>query len=282
MNPMLPFAIHPSVTALHMQSLMVLLSSLHKTSVSRLGCPLVDCRNHTKKEPHYLLRTQLSSGHTKRCSIFSGAARNRRKHLTTNTHALTRARRLPGTTHSLHGCNSDLRIIPDMKLSLLASSAVLLVALLPPYECRAIENQGAQPAHGAGAQALPQQSLPLLVRLGEEYFVRLGNLNQNPPVVPSDIDASSSSSSSSSTRKALQLELTQRLLQGKLDSVGRLMPGYGSLLDDSAERGKRSEEPPISLDLTFHLLREVLEMARAEQLAQQAHSNRKMMELVGK
>uniref|UniRef100_A0A803XQZ3 Corticotropin releasing hormone n=1 Tax=Meleagris gallopavo TaxID=9103 RepID=A0A803XQZ3_MELGA len=51
---------------------------------------------------------------------------------------------------------------------------------------------------------------------------------------------------------------------------------------EAVEREKRSEEPPISLDLTFHLLREVLEMARAEQLAQQAHSNRKLMEIIGK
>lgn len=48
------------------------------------------------------------------------------------------------------------------------------------------------------------------------------------------------------------------------------------------EKGKRSEETPISLGLTFHLLREVLEMARAEQMAQQAHSNRKMMDTFGK
>ncbi|NUD73917.1 hypothetical protein HUC10_23185, partial [Escherichia coli] len=51
---------------------------------------------------------------------------------------------------------------------------------------------------------------------------------------------------------------------------------------ETLERQRRSEEPPISLDLTFHLLREVLEMARAEQLAQQAHSNRKLMEIIGK
>ncbi|XP_061418661.1 corticoliberin-like [Lethenteron reissneri] len=52
---------------------------------------------------------------------------------------------------------------------------------------------------------------------------------------------------------------------------------------ESDERpAKRSDEPPISLDLTFHLLREVLEMAKAEQLAQQAHTNRQIMENIGK
>uniref|UniRef100_A0A3B4G0Y3 Corticotropin-releasing factor domain-containing protein n=1 Tax=Pundamilia nyererei TaxID=303518 RepID=A0A3B4G0Y3_9CICH len=45
---------------------------------------------------------------------------------------------------------------------------------------------------------------------------------------------------------------------------------------------EKSDEPPISLDLTFHLLREVLEMARAEQIAQQADSNRMIMDTLGK
>nr|prf corticoliberin [Bos taurus] len=40
-----------------------------------------------------------------------------------------------------------------------------------------------------------------------------------------------------------------------------------------------SQEPPISLDLTFHLLREVLEMTKADQLAQQAHNNRKLLDI---
>ncbi|KAM6920537.1 corticoliberin-like [Lycodopsis pacificus] len=51
---------------------------------------------------------------------------------------------------------------------------------------------------------------------------------------------------------------------------------------EEVEKWRRSEEPPISLDLTFHLLRGVLEMARAEQIAQQADSNRKMMDTFGK
>ncbi|XP_013886243.1 corticoliberin-1-like [Austrofundulus limnaeus] len=57
----------------------------------------------------------------------------------------------------------------------------------------------------------------------------------------------------------------------------------GALLQEEGSwRRRRSDEPPLSLDLTFHLLREVLEMARAEQLAQQAHSNRRMMDSFGK
>ncbi|XP_036374546.1 corticoliberin-like [Megalops cyprinoides] len=163
-----------------------------------------------------------------------------------------------------------------MKLPFLVSTVVLLVAFLPRYECRAIETPGAAQAAPGPQSDLQQQSLPILLRLGEEYFVRLGNANQNLPAL------ASADASSTTVKRALQLQLTQRLLQGKVGNISRFRSSYADQLDDSMERAKRGEEPPISLDLTFHLLREVLEMARAEQLAQQAHSNRKMMDIFGK
>ncbi|KAG9334723.1 hypothetical protein JZ751_007261 [Albula glossodonta] len=165
----------------------------------------------------------------------------------------------------------------DMKLAFLVFTVILLVAVLPRYECRAIENPGAVQAPSGSQSDLQKQSLPILLRLGEEYFFRLGNADgKNPPVfMPPD-------ASSTTVKRALQLQLTQRLLQGKVGNIRRFVSSYADQLDDSMERGKRGEEPPISLDLTFHLLREVLEMARAEQLAQQAHSNRKMMDIFGK
>ncbi|MBN3286232.1 CRF protein, partial [Polyodon spathula] len=166
-----------------------------------------------------------------------------------------------------------------MKLYLLVSASVLLVAFFPRHECRAIESPGAVHSGPDDQSDLYQQSLPILLRLGEEYFIRLGSANQNPP--PSTA-ISSAGASSSTINRAMQVQLTQRLLQGNFGSINRFLSSYGDHKEGTAEKGKRSEEPPISLDLTFHLLREVLEMARAEQLAQQAHSNRKMMEIIGK
>ncbi|KAK1173848.1 corticoliberin-like [Acipenser oxyrinchus oxyrinchus] len=166
-----------------------------------------------------------------------------------------------------------------MKLYLLVSASVLLVAFLPRHECRAIESLGAVHSGPDDQSDLYQQSLPILVRLGEEYFIRLGSANQKAP--PSTLN-SSPGASSATINRALQVQLTQRLLQGNVGSVNRFLSSYGDQKEDAVEKGKRSEEPPISLDLTFHLLREVLEMARAEQLAQQAHSNRRMMEIIGK
>lgn len=162
-----------------------------------------------------------------------------------------------------------------MKLNVFVTTLALLVAFPSPYECRAIDGSSNQPATDPDGE---RQSLPLLARLGEEFFIRLGNRNQNSArSSPDDY-----SETSQYSKRALQLQLTQRLLEGKVGNIGRLNANYALRALDSGERERRSEEPPISLDLTFHLLREVLEMARAEQMAQQAHSNRKMMEIFGK
>ncbi|NXN43014.1 CRF protein, partial [Rhinoptilus africanus] len=171
-----------------------------------------------------------------------------------------------------------------MKIPLLVSTGILLVALLPCQECRALSKSPAAPR---GAPHQPdffqqqQQTLPVLLRMGEEYFLRLGNLNKRPL---GSFSASSSGTShlqpeasSASNFFRAAVPQPQQLPERSLGS-----PEEGEAEGEAVEREKRSEEPPISLDLTFHLLREVLEMARAEQLAQQAHSNRKLMEIIGK
>ncbi|XP_067409952.1 corticoliberin [Emydura macquarii macquarii] len=175
-----------------------------------------------------------------------------------------------------------------MKLQLLVSTGILLIALLPCHECRALGKS--LPAAGAPLQPdffqpQPPPPLPVLLRMGEEYFLRLGNLHKNPAAASFFASGSShlapDASASNFFRAAVQQ--LQQLPERSLESPEG--PGQGeaeSLPREAMEREKRSEEPPISLDLTFHLLREVLEMARAEQLAQQAHSNRKLMEIIGK
>lgn len=168
-----------------------------------------------------------------------------------------------------------------MKLNLLGTTVILLVAFLPRYECRAIESPGGTlrvPAPQTQNSQQQQQSGPILERLGEEYFIRLGNGDSNS--FPST--SMYPGGSPAIYNRALQLQLTRRLLQGKVGNIRALISGFGDRGDDSMERGRRSEDPPISLDLTFHLLREMMEMSRAEQLAQQAQNNRRMMELFGK
>ncbi|CAG5895933.1 corticotropin releasing hormone b isoform 1-T2 [Menidia menidia] len=167
-----------------------------------------------------------------------------------------------------------------MKLNLFGTTVILLVAFLPRYECRAIESPGGTlrvPAPQT-QNSQQQQSGPILERLGEEYFIRLGNGDSNSFPSASMYPGGSSAI----YNRALQLQLTRRLLQGKVGNIRALISGFGDRGDDSMERGRRSEDPPISLDLTFHLLREMMEMSKAEQLAQQAQNNRRMMELFGK
>ncbi|XP_041892213.1 corticoliberin isoform X1 [Corvus kubaryi] len=176
---------------------------------------------------------------------------------------------------------------PIMKIPLLVSTGILLVALLPCQECRALSKSPA-PAPGAlhqpdffqQQQQQQQQTLPVLLRMGEEYFLRLGNLHKRPVG-----SFSASSSSTSHLHPEASASNFFRAAVQQLQQLPERSPGSreeGEAEGEAVEREKRSEEPPISLDLTFHLLREVLEMARAEQLAQQAHSNRKLMEIIGK
>uniref|UniRef100_A0A803T1R7 Corticotropin-releasing factor domain-containing protein n=1 Tax=Anolis carolinensis TaxID=28377 RepID=A0A803T1R7_ANOCA len=50
----------------------------------------------------------------------------------------------------------------------------------------------------------------------------------------------------------------------------------------SPSSSKRRDGRPNSLDLTFHLLREFLEMSREERLAQKARSNKILLHNIGK
>uniref|UniRef100_A0A8C5PXA2 Corticotropin releasing hormone n=1 Tax=Leptobrachium leishanense TaxID=445787 RepID=A0A8C5PXA2_9ANUR len=161
-----------------------------------------------------------------------------------------------------------------MKFQLWVSTGILLVALLPCYECRAFSKSSA----GVPPPLLPEYQ-PLLLRMGEEYFLRLGNLHKFSPSL-FGAGRLPESSGGNFVRDVQQPQPQWDNQQGlrALDE----QEGPYSTQDEPIERGKRSEEPPISLDLTFHLLREVLEMARAEQIAQQAHSNRKLMDIIGK
>ncbi|XP_053467785.1 corticotropin releasing hormone b [Ictalurus furcatus] len=170
-----------------------------------------------------------------------------------------------------------------MKLHFLVTTAAALLVAFPPRmnECRAVDGPDRRASLSSpSANALEEEedqrrTRPIWARLGEEYFIRVGNRNQReresePETRPEPASAV--------FKRALQLRLTQHLLRQDHE-VAEAARG---LRDAPAERPRRAEEPPISLDLTFHLLREVLEMAKAEQMAQQAHSNRKMMEIFGK
>ncbi|KAM9496338.1 urotensin 1 [Clarias gariepinus] len=53
-------------------------------------------------------------------------------------------------------------------------------------------------------------------------------------------------------------------------------------LEELVSFTKRNDDPPISIDLTFHLLRNMIEMAQLENQREQAELNRKYLNEVGK
>ncbi|KAG2468704.1 MEP1A protein, partial [Polypterus senegalus] len=56
------------------------------------------------------------------------------------------------------------------------------------------------------------------------------------------------------------------------------LPEDINILDNIVELSKRAEDPPISIDLTFHLLRNMIEMARIQSQKEQAELNRKYLD----
>ncbi|XP_043923312.1 corticoliberin [Protopterus annectens] len=165
-----------------------------------------------------------------------------------------------------------------MRFQLLFFIGIMLLVFLPCKDCKAIKT----PISGQTStdmQSELQQQLSFLVRMGEEYFFGLGNLNKNSP---SFVSGNFPQSPAGALSRLQAFQASRPLIQEKVGSLNHAENIYVDQEKGVMERGKRAEEPPISLDLTFHLLREVLEMARAEQLAQQANSNRKLMDIIGK
>lgn len=83
-------------------------------------------------------------------------------------------------------------------------------------------------------------------------------------------------------------DLILKLLQSRSPELLHLLPaGRGeeeaaAVREAAQQRLKRSDEPPLSIDLTFHLLRNMMQMAKMENMREQEQINRKFLEEVGK
>ncbi|XP_007902667.1 urotensin 1 [Callorhinchus milii] len=85
--------------------------------------------------------------------------------------------------------------------------------------------------------------------------------------------------------KDITAKEVSRLLRQVSLKLESPLPAQGinqKMIEIFAERSKRPSDPPISLDLTFHILREMIEIAKNENQWIQAHTNRKIMDMVGK
>lgn len=75
-------------------------------------------------------------------------------------------------------------------------------------------------------------------------------------------------------------DLILKLLQQRSTEQLHLLPAGRQ--EEAQPLLKRSEEPPLSIDLTFHLLRNMMEVAKMENLREQEQINRNLLEEVGK
>ncbi|GCC28248.1 corticoliberin-1 [Chiloscyllium punctatum] len=158
-----------------------------------------------------------------------------------------------------------------MKTPLLSYTVILLVLFFRSGHCRALDSSTPSRTR-PDPQAAPQQSLsPFWIRDGEEYLMLPGK------------DSKDSAGVSPARWQMVLSDPTfpKHILRDPVGDLEQVSSRYQAERGGMLDRGKRLDDPPISLDLTFHLLREVLEMARAEQMEQQAHTNRKIMELIG-
>ncbi|NP_001025351.1 urotensin 1 precursor [Danio rerio] len=78
------------------------------------------------------------------------------------------------------------------------------------------------------------------------------------------------------------LQYLQRSAQRAGGALHLPAPQQDNSLEELSEFSKRNDDPPISIDLTFHLLRNMIEMARIENQREQAELNRKYLDEVGK
>ncbi|KAF7657377.1 hypothetical protein LDENG_00028180 [Lucifuga dentata] len=92
-----------------------------------------------------------------------------------------------------------------------------------------------------------------------------------------------------STASDLLGENILKLIQGRNRDPLQLLPAEEETVDEeegvmrtASQLLKRNDEPPLSIDLTFHLLRNMIQMAKMESQKEQAQLNRKVLDEIGK
>ncbi|KAI1897563.1 hypothetical protein AGOR_G00084550 [Albula goreensis] len=158
-------------------------------------------------------------------------------------------------------------------------ATVLLTSHIPPSACRprdlnifdghGYKNQMDEVLLKAGDNAISYLIGEKILR----YLQRNPRFQKSLPQVPVDnlqVMTPLSTKELGHMVRSFPLTEAERSLEG------------GNSLEDLVELSKRNDDPPISIDLTFHLLRNMIEMARIESQKEQAELNRKYLDEVGK
>ncbi|XP_078069084.1 urotensin 1 [Mustelus asterias] len=160
------------------------------------------------------------------------------------------------------------------------AACLLLATRIPPAVCRAAD-LGVFDVRSPNINTATEgeNDPPLPDNLKEKLFRSMG---QNPK---------SMMIHSQLPREYLQMvkdtfakEATRFLRELSLNAKSRMSAQEADqdMREAFAGRPKRLSDPPNSLDLTFHLLREMIEIAKNENQWKQADNNRKIMDTIGK
>lgn len=85
------------------------------------------------------------------------------------------------------------------------------------------------------------------------------------------------------TASELLDELILKFLPRRSPELLHFLPAARTEEEEEAQQLlKRNAEPPLSIDLTFHMLRNMMQMAKMENMREQEQINRKFLEEVGK
>ncbi|XP_069461596.1 urocortin [Ambystoma mexicanum] len=162
----------------------------------------------------------------------------------------------------------------------LLAAYVLLLAHITPITCRPMERNSYDGSAVSLNRVLNEESAQALL-----YFLREKlnpNLDWDPRVLVS-------LSRVAPERLPPDYHMSLKELSRLLGNLQPLFQGTGSSAEEAtrssweefSDRLKR-EDPPISIDLTFHILRQMIEIAKTQSQKQQAEQNRIILDSVGK
>ncbi|XP_067873980.1 urotensin 1 [Heterodontus francisci] len=160
------------------------------------------------------------------------------------------------------------------------AACLLLATRIPPAVCRAVDLSSfdrQDPNVNTATDEENDQSLSYILR--EKLLKSLG---QNPKYMmihsqlpPDYLQIVKDIFAKEASRFLRELSSNAKSLMSTQEADQDMIAAF-------AKRSKRPADPPNSLDLTFHILREMIEIAKNENQWMQADNNRKIMDTVGK
>ncbi|XP_030050981.1 urocortin [Microcaecilia unicolor] len=170
-----------------------------------------------------------------------------------------------------------------MKTTLLAFHVVyvLLLAHIPPSISRPADRNTYEGSYLNLNQMLSENNAQALLYFLKERFHR--NFNGNPRVLVTLNRAPLTERflpdhQISAKELSQVLNVLQSIFPERSSSAEEVLR---SSFEEFSDRLKR-EDPPISIDLTFHILRQMIEIAKNQNQKQQAEQNRIIFDSLGK